>query len=370
MKKKSLVLVKGISLFFGIFFIGLTTAQAAPIKWKVATVWTPAITLIKTDQYFVETANELCKGELEMKLFPAGEIVSSFEVFSAVQSGTVQAGCDWPGYWSGKDSAFNAIGALPVGLDQRPFITWIYKGGGEEITDEVFAKYGLKYLYTAVIPIESGVRGKKAFKTLADFRGSKIRMSGMFQGEILKALGAAQVMIAGQEIYQALEKGVIDAAEFSTPDNDWSLGFQEVTKIWNVPGWHQPASALGVMINKEAWEGLSKSLQTKLQIAAQATMAYTVALYEADSATATKNFLEKGTEVSQLEAGALAEIQKIAYQLIEKEAEKNPLFAKVVYSQFSTMLSLSPWTKIQGTYSLSEKFPSMELLKREAEKAK
>lgn len=371
MKKRSFGVMLGIFLAVAVFFISSTLAAAEPIKWKVVTVWTPAITLMKADQYFIKLANELCKGELEMKLFPAGEIVSSFEVFSAVQSGTVQAGCDWGGYWAGKNSAFGVIGALPCGLDQTSFIAWIYKGGGADLAEEVYGKFGMRYLFTGVIPIESGIRGKKEFKTIADFKGAKIRMSGMFQGEILKALGASQVMVAGQEIYQALEKGVIDAAEFSSPDNDWSLGFQEVTKIWNAPGWHQPASALGIMINQKAWEALPKTVQEKLKVAAQATVAYSVALYEADSGTYTQKFLDKKIKVSSLEPAALAEIQRLSYQAFEKEAAKNPLFAKLAYSQFKTMQMISPWKEIQkGMNYLPEKLPDMELLKKEAEKAK
>jgi TRAP-type mannitol/chloroaromatic compound transport system substrate-binding protein len=371
MKKRSFGVILGIFFTAAIFFISSTPGIAEPIKWRVVTTWTPAITLIKTDQYFIKLANEMCKGELEMKLFPAGEIVSSFEAFSAVQSGTVQAGCDWAGYWAGKNSAFGAIGALPCGLEQPAYVTWIYKGGGAELADEVYGNFGMKYLFTGLLPAESGVRGKKAFKRIADFKGAKIRMSGMFQGEILKALGASQVMIAGQEIYQALEKGVIDAAEFSTPDNDWSLGFQEVTKVWNTPGWHQPASPLGIMINKKAWDSLPKNVQLKLQAAAMATFAYTLALYDWDSAVYTKKFIDKGTKVSQLEPAALAEIQKMSYAIYEKEAAKNPLFAKLAYSQFQTMEMLQIWRdKQKGFHYMPEKVPNMQVLKTEAAKAK
>jgi TRAP-type mannitol/chloroaromatic compound transport system substrate-binding protein len=246
--------------------------------------------------------------------------------------------------------------------------TWIYKGGGAEMADEVYAKFGMKYLFTACLPAESGVRGRKAFKKLDDFKGSKIRMSGLLQGQVLKELGVAQVMLAGQEIYQALEKGVIDAAEFSTPDNDWSLGFQEVTKVWNNPGWHQPASPLGIMINKKAWDALPKTVQRKLEIAAQATYAYTLALYDWDSGTYATKFLEKkGTTTSRLDAAALAEIQKISYAVIEKEAAKNPLFAKAAYSQFLTMQHEAPWRFVQkGFEDMPDKLPNMEALKKAA----
>lgn len=371
MKKRSFVVMLGSFLTIAAFFISSSAAAAGPIKWRVVTTWTPAITLIKTDQYFIKLVNELCKGELELKLFAAGEIVSSFETFSAVQSGTVQAGFDWPGYWAGKNTAFSAVGALPFGLLRPDFLTWILMGGGAELADELYGKFDMRYLYTGLIDAESGIRGKKAFKKISDFKGAKIRMSGMLQGEVLKALGASQVMTAGQEIYQALEKGVIDAAEFSTPDNDWSLGLQEVTTIWNTPGWHQPASTQGIMINKKAWEALPKTVQEKLKIAAQASLAYSMAFFDSESAVYTKKFMDKGTKISELEPAALDEIQKISYQAVEKEAAKNPMFAKVVYSQFKTMQMLAIWREKQKSlHNMPEKLPNMEILRKEAEKAK
>ena len=192
-------------------------------------------------------------------------------------------------------------------------------------------------------------------------------MSGLLQGQILQYLGAAQVMLAGQEIYQALEKGVIDAAEYSTPDADWGLGFQEVTKIWNIPGWHQPASPVGIMINKKEWDKLPKTLQRKQEIAAQATYIYTLALFDWDSATYTQKFLDKGIKTSRLEASAIAEIQKASYEIIEKESAKNPLFAKAAYSQFLTMQHVAPWRFIQkGFEDMPVKLPNMEALKKSA----
>ena len=359
-----------LSVFFLFIIIALTVpAQAGPIKWRVITTWTPAISLIKSDEHFIKTVNELCKGELEMKLFPAGTIVGSFEVFDAVQSGSVQAGFDWPGYWAGKNTAFGALGGLPAGPNQTDLIAWIYDGGGAEIAAEVYGQYGMNYIFTIVSSAESGLRGKKAFLTRDDFKGSKVRMSGMFQGKILQELGAAQVMLAGQESYQALEKGVIDAAEFSSPDNDWNLGFHEVTSVWNVPGWHQPASCAGIMINKKAWDKLPKHLQDKINIAAQANVTWALAHFGFSSGEYAKKWMDKGVKVETLDDKTIAEIQDMAYRQFVEEARKNPTFAKVVYSLYDTV-------KILGYYRDKElplmkrdiKLPDMDALKKAAGK--
>ena len=114
--KKTSVMIFGIFIFiFSMTFNFINYAEADTIKWKAVTTWTPAITLIKADQYFIELINQLCEGELEIQLFPAPQIVSSFEVFGAVQTGAVKMGFDWPGYWAGKDTAFGALGGLPAG---------------------------------------------------------------------------------------------------------------------------------------------------------------------------------------------------------------------------------------------------------------
>jgi len=339
----------------------------AVTKWKVVTVWVPSLSLIKNDQYFVKLVNELCKGELEMKLYSAGQIVPSFEVFDAVRTGTVQAGCDWAGYWAGKNSAFAAVATLPFGPGQMDFMTWIHQGGGKEIAQEIYGKYDMKYLYHVCISSESGIRGQKTLTTVDDFKGMKIRISGLLQGKVIKDLGAVQVMLAGQEVYQALEKGVVDAAEFSSPDIDWSLGFQDITTIWNAPGWHQPGGPAGIMFNKKAWNALPKSVQRKIEIAADATMCWAMARHNLESGIYTKKFLDKGIKVNQLSDAALKKIQALSFKHMVEEAQKNPLFAKVVYSLFKTMQTIAPWREIEkGLMGKTIELPDMEALRKAA----
>lgn len=369
MKRKSL-LVAFLAVF--VFSVSTTLAFAEPIKWKYITTWPTGVELIKIDQDLAKMINLLCKGELEVKLFAAGEIVPGNQVFDTVQSGTVQIGGDWPGYWAGKNTAFNVLGSLPLGLNFMDYYSWVYSGGGEEIAQEIYGKYGLVYFATVLNGTESGLRGKKAFKKMSDFKGAKVRMSGLLQGEILKAMGASQVNISPTEIYQALEKGIIDAAEYSMPDSDWKLGLQEVTKIWNAPGWHQIASMGGIMINKKAWDSLPKHVQDKIKIACKASFAINFPRYDYDAAVATEKFKnKKGQSVVEMEPASLIEMQKIAFKAFEAEAQKNPLFAKAVYSQYKTKQTLMNWRDRQkNVYRMpTNTLPNMDLLKKAAEKA-
>jgi TRAP-type mannitol/chloroaromatic compound transport system substrate-binding protein len=172
-------------------------------------------------------------------------------------------------------------------------------------------------------------------------------------------------MLAGGEIYQALEKGVIDAAEFVTPSIDWALGFQEVTKYWASPGWHQPSSVIGVMINKKAWDELPDDLKTLLKTVAMATFAWSFTWYEHGAIDATKNFLDHGIKVTRLGDKDLEELQKLANKHTLEECRKNPLFAKIAYSQFKHLENISQWRSIAlpFTYGRNPVLPDLDAIK-------
>jgi TRAP-type mannitol/chloroaromatic compound transport system substrate-binding protein len=340
-------------------------AAAKAIKWKMTTTWTPAIQLIEADKHFAEMVNTLAKGELEIKFFEGGSLFPPYETFDAVSKGTVDAGGDWPNYWSGKDTVFDLLGSYPFGLTPIDYMVWIYQGGGFEIYNEAYGKFGLVYLPHGVTPMESGVRGHEPITSLDDFKGLKIRMSGRTQGKILKELGAAQVMLPGGEVYQALEKGVIDAGEFNSPIVDWIMGFGEVTEYWATPGWHQPASVLGVMINKKSWDELPDNLKETLKIAAMANFTWSFSFYEYGCIEGVQKFKET-VEITRLEMDQLQEAQKLANQFTIESAKENPLFAKAAYSQFKFLADIADWRAIAQpyTYGRNPVLPDLEELKK------
>jgi len=371
--KKNVGLVGVIAMILSIgLFLSPGIGAAKVIKWKMTTQWPPSIRLLDADQHFVNLVNQMCKGEFEIDLIPAGQLVPVMEVFDAVQTGTIQMSADWPGYWSGKNSAFAALGGVPAGPNVFDVNTWVQKGGGAELALEVYGKYDMTYFYHFMVPMESGIRGNKEFTDIEDFKGSKIRMGGMIQGGVLKDLGAAQTMLSGSEVYQALEKGVIDAAEFSGPFVDWVLGMQDVAKIWNVPAWNQPCSLAGVMINTKAWNTLPESIQARIKAAAEATIAWSIAHFYYLNGEYTVKFLEKGVKINHLSDAALKKIQDLAYERVLEEGKKNPLFAKVMYSQFRTLQVIAPFRNNVEMDMLKLSIPDMDLspLKQAAEAAK
>lgn len=330
-----------------VFVNSSSSTMAKTIKWKMGSTWSRGNALIQPDIHFVKVVNEICDGELKIKLHPVGEIVSAFELFGAVQEEVLQAGGDWSGYWAGKNSAFNILSGFPMGPSSRYLSAWIYQGGGFEIYNEVYGKFGLVYLPHGIASIESGVRGNKKYLKLEDYKGAKIRMSGVLQGKILKELGAVQTNLAGEELFEAMSKGIVDAAEYSVPVIDWTVGLQNVSTQWNAPGWHQPGSVVGVMINKKAWDKLPKKVQMKIKYAAQTTMTWSTTYFDYQSGIASQKFIDKGTNINILDDKSLDEIEKLAHKHLMDEALKNPLFAKALYSLYKTVEQLAPYRNVE-----------------------
>lgn len=360
MKLRSATLVL-ITMFF---VAGLsTTAFSKTVRWKMTSTWPPSISLIEADQAFVKAVNHLAAGKLKIKFFTGGTLMPSYEVFEAVSKGSIQASGDWANYWSGKDRVFDALGAYPMGLTPMDYFIWIYEGGGLELYQEAYGKFGMHYLVTGITPMECGIRSNKPINTLKDLEGMKIRMSGKTQGALLEDLGAAQIAMSGQEIYQAMQKGTIDGAEFSSPSSDWGMGFGEVSKFWAVPGWHQPASVMGVMINKESWDALDKELQETVTYAAKiATMEFMAKQYF-DVIESTQKFIDKGVKITQYSAEDLEKIQQLVDVHTIETAKNNPLFKKVIASQNEFRKKFAKWREMEGPFGFGytpKEFPNLD----------
>jgi TRAP-type mannitol/chloroaromatic compound transport system substrate-binding protein len=182
--------------------------------------------------------------------------------------------------------------------------------------------------------MESGIRTNVPIKSLADYKGKKLRMSGMAQGYILKKIGASQVMLAGADIYQALALKTIDGAEFNSDSCDWGMKFQEVTKFNIGPGWHQPSSLLGLMINKDAWNKLSAINKKFVEIAAQASCSYMSSWFEHENIAAIENFKKAGTQIFAIGEADLKTLEGYSWEYLLEESKRNPDFLKVALSMF------------------------------------
>ena len=373
MKKSLLISVLALVFTAALAFTcaSVSTAKDKPIIWKMSTPWPTGNDYFNVDKHFVNVVHEMAGGRLQIKLHPGGEIVPMIELLPAVQNNVLQAASDWPGFWIGRNSAFNILAGFPMSPQWTDVMTWIYVDGGHEIFNEVYGQYGMYYFPFFTAQAEAGIRGRpgsKKLKSLEDFKGAKIRMAGRLQGYILKKLGAASVTITPDEIYQSLERGLVDYAEYAYPHVDWSIGLHEVTKEWNLPGWHQCESVMGVMMNKKAYDELPKDLQAVIKYAAQATMLWSSGRSRLLSGVYTDKFLERGTHVNILDDASLDQIQKWAYEAILEEAKANPLYAKAAYLLFKTAQKARPFESLGEMPIIKRKaiYPDMEALKKAA----
>lgn len=335
----------------------LAIAAACPAmaeNWTMTSTWPSSLELIEIDKHWAEMANALVDDDkLTIEFYEGGSLVPAGEVFGAVESGTIQAGGDWPGYWAGRDSAFSPLSTTASLFNAVDYVNWIQEWGGADLYNEVYGKFGMVYLPYGVTNNESGFRTvSKPIRTTDDLKGMRLRLSGLEQGKLLEKLGGNQVSMAGGEIYQSLERGVIDGAEFSTPNVDYSGGFQQVTKFWSTPGWHQSSSVFGVMINKASWDALDDETRDRLQIAADATMLWSLSFTEKRATEAYKKFQDAGTEITRLDDAALEQIQILANETIQEVACQNPLSAKVYASQIEYLQNYALWRDASAPFNL------------------
>lgn len=345
MKVKYLVVI----MVFVLAIVLTTSAFAqAKFKWRMGSTWTPAIALIEADRYFVKIVKEMSDGRLVITHHPAGEIVPAFELFDAVSKGALEAGGDWPSYWAGKNSAFDLLGSFNFGFSPGDYFNWVYQGGGLSLIRELFARYNIHYVPISMTPMESGFRTNKPIRTLDDFKGLTLRTPLTQTMWVLEQLGAKPVKIPGGEIYMALKLGTIDGAEFCSPSIDWGMKFQEVTKYWCLPGWHQPASLLGCMINMDAWKKLPAYLQAIVEEAGKATALWSYSYYMWKDIKATENFLKKGTTITRLDEQGIRKLEELSMKFAEMEAAKNPDYAKMLKSM---MDYLHKFERVRDVYS-------------------
>ncbi|HLR13023.1 MAG TPA: TRAP transporter substrate-binding protein DctP, partial [Burkholderiaceae bacterium] len=272
---------------------------------------------------------------------------------------------DWPGYWAGRDPAFSPLGTHTSLFNAVDYVNWIQQWDGFDVFNEVYGKFGMVYLPYGVTNNESGFRTNSPIRNLEDLKGKRLRLSGLEQGKVLERLGGNQVSMAGQELYQALERGVIDGAEFSTPNVDVSAGMHQVTKYWSTPGWHQSSSMFGVMINQAAWDKLSAETQEKLRIAADAAMLWSLSFTEKQAIGGYDTFKEAGVEINRMDDESLEKIQDLSNEVMVEVACSSPLAARVYVSQVEYLADYKEWREASMPFELgrSPQGPDLDKLR-------
>ena len=304
-------------------------AQSNPkVSWRLASSFPPGLdTIYGGAETLAKYVSEATDGNFVIDVFGAGEIVPPFEVVDAVQNNTVEMAHTVGYYFSGKDVAWAALSAIPFSLNARGMSAWYYYGGGLDLTNTFFANYNAVGFPCGNTAAQMGGWFRKEINTVADLQGLKMRIG--FAGVVMSKLGVVPTPMAGGEIYNALEKGTIDAAEWVGPYDDEKLGFQKVAPYYYYPGWWEGGPTVHALINKEKFEGLSPAYQSLLKTACQAVSNDMLAKYDYVNPTALKKLVAAGAQLRPFSAEIMEAGFKAANEAYADFETQSPAFKTI-----------------------------------------
>jgi TRAP-type mannitol/chloroaromatic compound transport system substrate-binding protein len=308
-------------------------AQSAPdIKWRLQSGFPKSLdTIYGAAEVFAKYVSEATDGKFQIQCFAAGEIVGTPQIADAVGNGTVEMSHTCSYYYFGKDPTFAIGTALPFGLNSRQQNAWLYHGGGNDLLNEFYAKSNLYGLPGGNTGTQMGGWFRKEIKTVQDMQGLKMRIAGL-AGQVLAKLGVVPQQIPGGDIYPALERGTIDAAEWVGPYDDEKLGFAKVAPFYYYPGFWEGGPTVHFMFNSAKIKELPKNYQAIVHAAAGYANIDMQAKYDARNPGALRRLVGAGTQLRPFPQEVLEAAYKAANEVYDEVSAKNPDFKKVYES--------------------------------------
>jgi TRAP-type mannitol/chloroaromatic compound transport system substrate-binding protein len=320
-----------IALFAVLFVVSATPAMAKKVLLKVPVCFPTALPGLGTAApWLAKRMETLSNGQIKMVVYEPNKLVAPFEILDAVSTGKVNAGYSTAGYWQGKIPAASLFSAVPFGPEAGEYLAWLYYGDGLKLYQEMYdqAGYHVHVLPCGIIAPETSGWFTKPINSVADLKGMRMRFFGL-GGEVMQKLGVSTSLLPGGEIFPALEKGAIDATEFSMPAIDERLGLYKIAKYNYYPGWHQQATVFELLINKDVWNSLNDQQKMALEVGTRAATLDAFALTEAIQAPVIKeNVTKRGVKNMFWSEEMLSAFQK-AWDEVVAEQVKDPEFKKV-----------------------------------------
>jgi TRAP-type mannitol/chloroaromatic compound transport system substrate-binding protein len=308
-------------------------AQSMPeLKWRLQSGFPKSLdTIYGAAEVIAKFVSEATDGKFQIQPFAAGEIVGTPQVADAVGNGTIEMGHTCSYYYFGKDPTFALGTAAPFGLNARQMNAWLYHGTGNDLLNEFYAKHNLYGMPAGNTGVQMGGWFRKEIKTVDDLKGLKMRIAGI-AGQVLAKLGAVPQQIPGGDIYPALERGTIDAAEWVGPYDDEKLGFSKVAPYYYYPGFWEGGPAIHLFINQAKWKELPKAYQAILTTAAGYANSDMLAKYDARNPAALRRLLGAGTQLRPFSPEILEAAYNATTEVFDEVSAKNADFKKVVDS--------------------------------------
>jgi TRAP-type mannitol/chloroaromatic compound transport system substrate-binding protein len=335
MERRSLLKTAGIA---GVLASGVAPAVHAQsaVRWRIASSFPKSLdTIYGGAEVFAQKVRQLSGGKFEISVHAAGELMPAFGVVDSVQQGSIEAAHTAPYYFFGKDETFAIGGAIPFGLNSRQMSAWTFEGNGLKLMREFYDKYNIINFACGNTGAQMGGWMRKEIKSVADLKGLKFRIGG-FAGRVLERMGGVPQNIPGGDIYPALEKGTIDAAEWIGPYDDQKLGLNKVAPFYYYPGWWEGALQLDLYINTKAYAALSPENKAIVEAASAYAHVDMQAKYDARNPNALKQLVGAGAKLRPFPADVMAEAFKQSTKLYEELSAKNENWRKVYadYARF------------------------------------
>ena len=306
-------------------------AQSTPeIKWRMTSSFPKSLdTIYGASVEFAKYVADMTDNKFQIQVFSAGEIVPGLQALDATSNGTVEMSHTVSYYYVGKDPTFAIYASVPFGLNARQQNSWWYQGGGQDLGNEFFKKFGVIAFPCGNTGTQMGGWFRKEIKTVADLSGLKFRIGGI-AGQVLQKVGVVPQQLAGGDIYPALEKGTIDGAEWVGPYDDEKLGFQKVAKYYYYPGFWEGGPTVHAFVNLDKWNSLPKSYQAVIENACANANTWMAARYDMQNPSALKRLVAGGTQLRPFTNEVLEACLKATNELWAEISANNPDFKKSI----------------------------------------
>lgn len=307
-----------------------TQAGSLPrIRWRMATSWPKSLdTIYGGAETFSQRVQDMTDGRFVITPFAGGELVPGLQVLDAVQSGTVQCGHTASYYYVGKNPALAFGTTVPFGLTAQQQNAWLYNAGGLEAMQKLYADFNIINFPAGNTGAQMGGWFKRQINTVSDLKGLKMRIPGL-GGKVMASLGVNVQVLPGGEIFLALDRGALDAAEWVGPYDDEKLGLNKAAQYYYYPGWWEPGPSFDFLVNRSEWQKLPKEYQEILKTAAYESNLGMLAKFDALNGQALQRLVDGGTQLTAYSPEIMQAAQKAAFELYEQSASQDGTFKQI-----------------------------------------
>jgi TRAP-type mannitol/chloroaromatic compound transport system substrate-binding protein len=354
--KKSTLMKAGLALGLvgGVMLAAGAPAEAKKVRWKMQSAFGSTLPHLGTSgARFVKNVKAMSAGEINIKFFEPGALVPTLECFDAASKGSLESCWTTPGYHTSKYPALSFFTTVPFGPQIGEFMAWKWFGGGNDIRQDIYDKHNLIAFDSFAIGPETSGWFKTEINSLDQIKGLKMRFFGL-GAKVMQKMGVQTQLLPGADIYPALERGVIDATEFSMPTIDTKLGFHQIAKYNYFPGWHQQVSVSELLMNKGSWNKLSEQHQAIIRIGLGESVMHTYAETEAKNFDAMQLMQTKhGVKVRRWPDATLAKFEAAWFEVVKEESAKDKIFKRVADHFYDFRKKYKVWgdaQSLKGTY--------------------